>query len=241
MCILQPADHHLNVFGQAFERGPGPWLGRQAQNWAQHVTGLLRPELPAARQDRFALREWLPGKSTNDRLLAICAWGGMKVGHGRNMWAAKDDLERDDDLTRTLGALPNLNRREAYTRFRTLRSANGLPGVGPAFFTKLIYFMGQGDGYILDQWTGRSINLLFGPLVHLSPVAGGWRVTDGNSAIHYERYCRCVERLAEMLTANDPSEVESALFAPGPWRDYLQLQVVAHAPLVPFCEEDWRG
>lgn len=185
------------------------------------MTGVLRPELPLERHDRYELRAWLPQKSLQDQLLTVCAWGGMRVRNGRAMWAAKDDATAQDDLTRTLRCLPTLNRREAYARFCALRQSRVLPGVGPAYFTKLIHFMGPRDGYILDQWTARSINLLFGPIIHLSPVAGGWRVADRNSAGHYERYCRCVERLAVMLMTADPSEVEHALFAPGPWREYL--------------------
>ena len=48
-----------------------------------------------------------------------------------------------------------------------------IPGLGPAYFIKLIYFFKpETDVFIIDQWTGKAINLLtFSKLV----------VMDGNT------------------------------------------------------------
>jgi hypothetical protein len=114
-----------------------------------------------------------------------------------------------------------------------------LPGMGPAYFTKLIHFLGPADGYILDQWTARSTNLLFGPLVYLKPVHRGWHVDDRNTSAHYERYCAQVEWLAEQISrrvaAVLPSEVEHALFAPGGWREYVK-QLPTEVDAKPLCD-----
>lgn len=245
MCILRPDADHLSEFRRAFDQERGQWLSRAPQNWARHVTGETRPTLPIERQDRYALREWLPGANLEDKLLAVSAWGGMEIRHGRTMWGARIGAPDRDSLMQILQDLPNLDRRIAYTRFRNLRLDRGIPGVGPAYFTKMIHFIGPKDGYILDQWTARSVNLLFGPIVHIKKIfnrngSPAWQVADQNSTSHYERYCRSVEQLASMFEA-DPSEIESALFARGQWRERLEENLPTASPVAPFCQQDWQG
>ena len=55
----------------------------------------------------------------------------------------------------------NLCRVGAYKQFHRLVNEKKLTHMGPAYFTKLIYFLGsKQNGYIMDQWTARSMNLL---------------------------------------------------------------------------------
>lgn len=98
-------------------------------------------------------------------------------------------------------------------------------GWGPAFFTKLIFFVRPADdGYIMDQWTGKSVNLLTGkPLVHLSYKG---HVTDNTSADDYEEFCKVVEDLAN-ICGSSGGEAEDRLFShggrkPGEWRAYVR-------------------
>src|SRR5690606_3910358 len=124
-------------------------------------------------------------------------------------------------------------RQLAYQRFSVLRADGRLPGMGPAFFTKLIFFMGQSPrGYILDQWTARSVNLLFcDDPIKLLP--GGF-VSDANDATAYERFCTRVEQLAPILSeaTGQPhcgEEAERAIFSrggkrAGKWRRYVRQQ-----------------
>jgi hypothetical protein len=99
--------------------------------------------------------------------------------------------------------------------------------MGPAYFTKLIFFLRPDlNGYIMDQWLARSINLLF-------PQAGPIRlsntvVTDRNTADDYERFCSHVEHVARELGIT-PAEAEERMFSnggrsKGRWRQY----VIAH-------------
>ena len=104
------------------------------------------------------------------------AWGGMKYDHGLAAWACRD---RWLGIVKDLRA-GTLSRQEAYARFRQFRAGNSGSGMGPAYYTKLIFFArprADNDscgtvGYIMDQWTSLSINLLFdtgnGPLIDLS-------------------------------------------------------------------------
>lgn len=129
----------------------------------------------------------------------------------------------------------NLSRRQAYVCFRRFRRANRRCGLGPAFFTKLIFFLNRRErGYFMDQWTGLGINLLFEPAIVDLNVVGGDRpahvVSDGNCGGHYERFCQAIECLARRT--GWPAElVEERLFCkggqgPGPWRQY----VIDHRP-----------
>ena len=53
-------------------------------------------------------------------------------------------------------------RKIIYTRFADYRYSGELKGIDTAYFTKLIYFLMNQDekGYILDQFTARSSNIL---------------------------------------------------------------------------------
>ena len=115
------------------------------------------------------------------------------------------------------------NRREAYRLFSCLRAENNLPGVGPAYFTKLIFFVRPSlGGYIMDQWTARSINLLYGNTIKLTQGQG---VAENDPEI-YEDFCAKIEDVGERLR-RAPDEAERALFSsggrrPGFWRSYVR-------------------
>jgi hypothetical protein len=103
------------------------------------------------------------------------------------------------------------NRREAYLLFSGLRAENNLPGIGPAYFTKLIFFVRPTlGGYIMDQWTARSINLLYGKTIQLTQ---GPSVAENDPEI-YEDFRRKIEDVGERLRCS-PDEAERALFSSG--------------------------
>ena len=89
----------------------------------------------------------------------------------------------------------------------------------------------------MDQWTSKSVNLLFrqderDPVVQIRAN----HVTDRNGADVFENYCQCVEFLASQNDLQDafggdgkltPEEVEMRMFSyggrnPGAWRDYVR-------------------
>ena len=119
--------------------------------------------------------------------------------------------------------------------------------MGPAFFTKLIYFLTPRDvpkrkpGYIMDQWAGSSMNLLTGSNLVLLDVSRTWShskgplepsfaftVSDENTSDDYEAFCCVVDRLACHLCLC-VDQVDQALFSDGgknagTWREH----VIAH-------------
>jgi hypothetical protein len=120
-----------------------------------------------------------------------------------------------------------VTREKAYESLRDLRQRGGMPGLGPAFYTKLIHFLmpsANGPGYIMDQWTARSMNLLAAP-ERVVRVNGKGYVTDENTAHDYERFCLGIEQVSRELKC-PPNEVEQRLFSEGrgkgAWRNYVK-------------------
>lgn len=103
--------------------------------------------------------------------------------------------------------------RRAYSAL--IRSGGGvIPGLGPAFFTKFLYFAGKGEGevpcLILDARVAKRLH------------AAGWQglpVSRGSYSYNwftdtYESYCELLQRWAsEQGKAVKPDEIERALFA----------------------------
>ena len=179
---------------------------------------------------------------------AVCAtamaWGGMFIGGWRRLWDSGNTgwLEvaqsiHDGELTRA----------EAYAQFRSLRMKKKLPHMGPAFFTKLIYFLSRrhgrvrDPGYIMDRWAASSVNLLTGSNRVLldggrtwkssgddPEISYGFTVSDANRSEDYEAFCTAVDRLKGKVGLRT-DEMDCALFSfvgkdPGTWRRYVLRQ-----------------
>ena len=159
---------------------------------------------------------------------AILAWGGMRRNSGftalstLKYWLPTCDEIRSGKLSRT----------EAYDKFMSFRLKDQMKGMGPAFFTKLIFFLMHNQkkqGYIMDQWTAASVNLLSqSSLVKTNKIKNKKSyfeiVSDKNTALDYENFCSFVEDIATDLNRN-PVDVELAMFSEGRgnggWRNYI--------------------
>ena len=192
--------------------------------------------------------------------VAAMAWGGMHLGSwkllcrsSRGEWLNVAQRIRGGKLTRA----------QAYERLKALREQGRLKGMGPAFFTKLIYFLTPRDnatpkpGYIMDQWAGSSVNLLTGSDMVLLNATRAWgapkgkldpsfefTVSDENTSDDYEAFCSVVDRLAcRFCLCVD--QVDQALFSAGgrtpkTWRKYVtahQPQLVGRAEHGPTNDE----
>ena len=134
-------------------------------------------------------------------------------------------------------------RKKAYEKLAKFREDNPGCGMGPAFFTKLIFFLGKNhDGYIMDQWTSLSVNFLAckedRPIVKLRPDPYQERavhtVTDQNSPEVYEHFCLFIEHIASRLGVTDAAKVEEWLFSrggrqPAPWRKHVRDTITSAA------------
>jgi hypothetical protein len=165
--------------------------------------------------------------------ISILAWGGMNRRHGALLFSRFSDWEYvAEDIRKG-----RLTRSQAYQEFSKLRNSNKLPGMGPAYFTKLIFFLMPNEknkGYIMDQWTSVSINLLLDEkVIHTSiqkthnkngKLKISERVLDSNSHIQYETFCLAVEYIANLHGVN-PETIEQLMFSEGrgngEWRNHV--------------------
>lgn len=216
---------HLVAF-KTFYHDSVSWMGKVPRQFAETIGNVdphLIQVLPAKLLTRADVKTFCadPENSVEACFLVCMAWGGMWPINARRAWAARERWipilasMRDGSLT---------DRRAMYDSFLS----PSIPGLGPAYFTKLMFFMSRGECcFIFDQWTGRSTNVLISsdkPLVHFSNT---W-LTRKNVADVYCRYCEVVEALAGMLDVSG-EDIEEKMFAGGAhrWRDYVKQQIAA--------------
>jgi hypothetical protein len=217
-----------------------PWVGKSPKKWLAKI-GYKSPiverlAISPTRSELYAL--WgSPTVSAQDCAWVTMAWGGMRADHGRMLkdsglgWINVCEQIRDGTLSRY----------EAYNAFVQLKKTKKLRGAGPAYFTKLIHFARkEAKGYILDQWTARSVHVLTNqdewPKTAISAGratkdharALRVRVDDSVSASDYEAYCVWVDDLATSGLGDscDGASMEEWLFSSGgkpphPWREYV--------------------
>lgn len=179
---------------------------------------------------------------TLELCIAILAWGGM---HGSN----RDHLFRRS-ITPWLQVAQSirdglLDRRQAFASFAELNRTRELVGMGPAYYTKLIYFLmprnsSNSIGYIMDQWAGCSVNLMCQQDILRIDDTVTWishkksvirrvssRVSPLNAHEQYEQFCQVIEFIAANLGSDwTPDSVELALMSKGgarpeEWRSYV--------------------
>lgn len=210
-------DTHFAEFTRIAQPYSG-WTGAIPARWALALPNYAGGSLPAGRLTRQVLRTFCSdaANSAEACFVACMAWGGMNRAHGRDAWSERSKWVPIVEQMRAGG----LCRAEAYQRF----DAAAVTGLGPAYFTKLIFFARpEADGFILDQWTGKSVSLLFtAPIVTIT--AAGW-VTRMNDALVYQRYCEAIEHLAATLGVTG-EVLEEMMFSRGgrvkhPWRQYV--------------------
>lgn len=210
------------------------WRGHNPVSWVTSIR--FKPDVVSHfdthRQTREELRTFISRhKDPVVQFAAVMAWGGMRHRNGRK------SLKSENTWRNLIADLsnPSISRSEAFQAFITHRkdrkSSAFLHGVGVAYFTKLLFFIRPtSDAYILDQWTGKSINLLFGDAANKHPIVkfDGNTISDRNTADDYERFCLCIEALAIKLAVS-PSEAEERIFSngggngkDGAWRAYVK-------------------
>ena len=222
-------DHGQGAIGAS----PSAWLKSACAHDPEWVA--IADRLPATKLDRYEVLSEVQGKTRPVEELApiIFSWGGMDRRRGQLALASfckwKEIVEAlvDGQASAT----------EAYARFAKFR-ANGGRGMGPAYFTKLIFFFTAHDevncGFIMDQWTALSANFLTGSaLVHLSKVRSKKRtsywVNDKNTERDYANFCRFIRILALELGVKSPSLAEEMVYSEGrgkgAWREILRRQL----------------
>lgn len=210
------------------------WVGKRADAFDGYHSEPKPPacSVPLKRSDLEALAR---DKNCGDEtfIWRVMAWGGMSPFNAPRLHPFIEALVPIVCEMRT----STISRAEAYDRLARFRRDHPGCGMGPAYFTKLIFFARKSrDGYILDQWTARSINLLLATEEHRISLnranKNSFVVSDRNTADDYERYCSIVEHMASEEGVR-PDEIELRLFSSGvpkrggkrgEWRAYVIQQ-----------------
>lgn len=215
--------HHLEIFRIA---EPGVWPETSLRDW------LGDRGVPAGLSTLLLNREALQTlpKTTplRDRFWLILAWGRINRLHAATVFRNEDIW-----LPAMQRALDAPTRAEAYAAFQT--AALATRGMGPAYFTKILFFARPDlSAYIMDQWTARSVNLLLdAPAIRMvNRVA----VCKSNGPEVYEHFCGVVEDLAASF-GKSGAHIESCLFSTGgrgkaaaPWRQHVRNQPTSSNP-----------
>jgi len=198
------------------------WNGINAIDWGNYFYDKnLNKSLDSKLTRTELLDQKFLDSLTNEELaIAILSWGGMNREHGKSLFNHTEWL----DIITKMRKNEIKSRKEAYGLFARLRKNKKLKGMGPAYFSKLICFVNPNlKGYIMDQWTSKSVNLLFESKFTFFNKNGN--VTDKNTPEIYEDFCCKIEYLADLLKLN-PIDLEENLFSnggvnKGKWREFV--------------------
>lgn len=218
--------NHLEFFLSIEENTK--WIGgANSYDWSKYVLKSNKSKLLNTNLDHKFYRDELLSYCSNkensdlDCLLAILSWGGMHREHGRKLFENSTTVL---DITNKLRNNCFSNRKEAYAYIRNQRSKKLLPGLGIGYYTKLICFLAPNlNGYIMDQWLAKSINLITGSN-KIKMNSKSW-VTDVNDEATYDSFCQEIEKIAILLGVSG-FKAEEKLFSiggktKGQWREYL--------------------
>ncbi|MEP7172698.1 MAG: hypothetical protein ABI705_04320 [Aestuariivirga sp.] len=237
---------HLHAFGQSILANfdPNEPGGRNAREFAEGIPDVSINALPEGLMSRDGVRALAGNVDINTITIcaAILAWGGMRYDHRDKLFSHQNANWVDVAEQIRQG---RHSRQTAYELLANLQKNDDLPGMGPAYFTKLIYFLMPRDGtdrqllgYIMDQWAGCSINLLFQSDIVLMDSSFNWvsgrhglrqkvnfLVSNQNTSVRYNRFCTAIDVLS-MHFKRDGDYIDRALIANGgrevaPWRNHV--------------------
>jgi len=212
---------HWQVFAGIPFVPAGP-VGYIPADWVRShsLTGIppAAVPIPVTQLDRAAVRAICRNPAYPVLLGYVCAmaWGLQGVGqygppNVARAWCQRAGIEQSLIQLRNGG----LTRAAAYNLFRTPRGNNNIiSGLGPAYFTKLLYFFSPtNDFYIMDRRTGQAVDVLTGTWVVTVTDEGG---INANRSSDYQAYCDEVDLIARELSVTG-EQAEEMLWA---WRNY---------------------
>lgn len=187
-------------------------IGDSPRKWSSDMGLIHNYQLPTETLNRRKVKEiCLNEKDILKAYLIVMSWGGQGRGPGgkkavQNAWQAKERIK--ENITRLKKERPS--RAKAYDMFS---GSNAIPGLGPAYFTKLLYFFGLDESmYIMDQWTTKPIILITDKNIIKHTDLGPSRTNSGKN---YELFCLIIDDLCEVIGADSGDEVEQRLFSIG--------------------------
>lgn len=240
--------NHLDVFKRCIcgDDDPNELGGKNVHAFASGLQNIHRNALIKDRIRRDAVFKLARNHTINTKTVcvAILAWGGMRMSHRDMLFGEKTEnwLILAEEIRRG-----DHDRLSSYNAFCNLKKNNNLPGMGPAYFTKIIYFLmprSKGKrpiGYIMDQWVGSSINLLCKSRVVLmdsSPSTLGnkkgriqkpsFTVSNKNDGHSYDEFCTKIEALSNHFGISADKMDRSLLSKGGRVKERWRRYVIEH-------------
>lgn len=202
------------------------WYGCDVQKWYETVTGKKLLHLPKATLDMSELKKMCrrrSGKSNFECLVSVMAWSNQRASNAEQLFNNSQSMNYVEkiigDIRKGMSPL------YAYETFHRARRKNKIAGLGISFYTRLIFFCDPNNkGYVLDQWTSKTVNLLVG--YKMIRIAQNGFVTDANKSVDYNNFCLALDELARLVDW-PPQKFELSLFASGgtcpwAWRQYVK-------------------
>lgn len=182
--------------------------------WSGHAVDV---DLSAEELQRADVLDHCRNPDTDDasRLFTVIAWGVARSSNRRRIFDNRERILAVMAASRSSGC--------PVESYRLYREA-AIPGLGPAYWTKLIHFCEpSGTGYILDRFTAISADVLMSEPLGL--LRGGW-VPRTVGERKYAAYCDFVRALADRMSSElgkdvSPADAEFAMYAGRRhrWRD----------------------
>ena len=198
-------------------------VGKSPLSFAKTI-GYKSSKLPPKKMTRDDIVAFC--KSTTnllDKFVVIMAWGGSRIDHMQML--IKAHVEVAEFMT---AIQKSKSRIEAFSIYQDFRTKGKLRGLGISFATKVIYFLmhAKPHGYILDQWTAKSMTLL--SPAKCIPISSAGLPLPTITPLDYEDFCKFIESLAKSLGCT-PDEAETHIFSEGRgkgvWREHLKKYV----------------
>lgn len=229
---------HWNVFRST----PYVPQGAVGDSPAQWVADWCLPDvpqgilpLPAQQLTRTAVKDICRDLRNPVLFGYVCAmaWGlqgaDRRTKHVTNAWSERGRITENLESLRAGG-------HSRCTTYNLFLNHGRIGGLGPSFFTKLIYFFSPGNQfYIMDQWTGKSVNLLTGQnIVRMGGETCKETPAPYNKCGNYQAFCEEIDFMAAERRMTG-EQIEEALFSkdngdPGPWRNYVKANWTQHQP-----------
>lgn len=226
----------LNNFNeqQEFGKSPKEFLEKILNNLTNpsirlmELSGIL-PNQKLSRSSVFSI--------VNDENLSICykiicilSWGDMRYGNAYKFFRNWDEYSPNLEVLLGLFYEENISRLWLYDQLNKMQ----MKGCGISYIPKFIYFFSNGNAYIMDQWTAKSIELIWENKYRIGiKITNNYLPRDNHSGI-YEEFCKRVEYLTKYIndtlgTRLNPSQLEERLFSNGAnngqvrgvWRNYV--------------------
>ena len=171
------------------------------------------PETPLNRAELLELFHLYRAKRKLDEsiirrlIISVLAWGGMRSSKTQGKLAISTIANYQWVCTKLLNGMSPI---DAYAEFYDLKRSKAMEGIGPAFYTKFIFFFGDQSGLIMDQWTARSTNLICNrEIIKLD----GIYVSARNSEQTYSKYLEFISELQNQLDMESPAKTEELIFS----------------------------